>query len=317
MTDPQTQPSGPVGFVGLGRMGRPMAEHIASRGFEVVVHDLLPDACKGFDRGNVSVSPKGVADRCPTVFSCVSTTEGYDEVALGPDGLGKGRLIKTYVHLGTTGVQHVQNLAKALNGLGIKTVDAPISGGVVGAVNGTLATMASGPAEALSVARPIIDCYSRVVFDFGRDPGTAQAVKVINNNISTTNLVAAIEGLTMGIKAGADPSQLCALIAAGTGSSLANDVIVNKHILNRAFDWGGALKIIRKDLLAWQELAGQIQSDCPINRAASEFFIDAINMLGLDEDITAVAKYIEQRERVLICSCTVREINYSSNEGEA
>ena len=291
-----------IGFIGLGRMGRPMAGHIAAGGHRVVIHDTNPAACIGFDAAAVAASPKEVADRCGIVFSCVATTEGYDEVALGPLGLCTGTAVRTYVHLGTTGAAHVRRLAAALARAGIETLDAPISGGVVGAVNAKLASMVSGPADALARARPLIDCYSRVVFDFGREPGTAQAVKIINNTISTTNLVAAIEGLTLGIKAGVDPAQLADLIAAGTGSSLANDAMVRQHVVTRDFAWGSTMQIILKDLRAWQELADELKVGCPINRAASDLFVAAIARLGFDEDITAVAKFIEQNEGVSIGS---------------
>ena len=291
-----------IGFIGLGRMGRPMAGHIAARGHRVVVHDTHPAACVGIDAAAVAASPKEVADRCEIVFSCVATTEGYDEVALGPQGLSTGTTVRTYVHLGTTGAAHIRGLAAALARAGIDALDAPISGGVVGAINAKLASMVSGPADALARARPLIDCYSRVVFDFGREPGTAQVAKIINNNISTTNLVAAIEGLTLGIKAGVDPAQLADLIAAGTGSSLANDAMVRRHVVTRDFAWGGTMQIILKDLRAWQELADELKAGCPISRAASDLFVAAIARLGLDEDITAVAKFIEQNEGVSVGS---------------
>ncbi|MBM3506088.1 MAG: NAD(P)-dependent oxidoreductase [Alphaproteobacteria bacterium] len=294
--------SSAIGFIGLGRMGRPMAGHIAARGHRVVIHDTNPAACIGFDAATVAASPKEVADRCGIVFSCVATTEGYDDVALGPQGLCAGTAVRTYVHLGTTGAAHIRGLAAALARVGIETLDAPISGGVVGAVNGKLASMVSGPADALARARPLIDCYSRVVFDFGRKPGTAQVAKIINNNISTTNLVAAIEGLTLGIKAGIDSAQLADLIAAGTGSSLANDAMVRQHVVTRDFTWGSTMQIILKDLCAWQELADELKVGCPINRAASDLFVAAITRLGFDEDITAVAKFIEQNEGVSIGS---------------
>jgi len=289
-----------IGFVGLGRMGRPMVERILERGHAVVVHDADPGACAGLAGATVAGDAREVADRCETVFSCVSTVDAYDAVALGPRGLAGGALIRTYVHLGTTGVAHIEGLAGTLAASGIETLDAPISGGVVGAVAGALASMVSGPATALDRARPVIDCYSRVVLNFGRAPGIAQAVKLINNNIATTNLMASIEGLAMAIRAGADPGKVADLIAAGTGSSHANDVIVRQQVVTRRFDWGGSLQIIGKDLRAWQALADRLAVACPLNRAAASLFVETIGHLDIDDDITDVARIIEGREGVRI-----------------
>ncbi|MFM8555267.1 MAG: NAD(P)-dependent oxidoreductase [Betaproteobacteria bacterium] len=291
-----------IGFIGLGRMGRPMVGHIAARGHQVMVFDTNPSACQDFPAESIASSPREIAEHCEVIFSCVATTDAYDQVAIGEQGLRDGRAVRTYVHLGTTGAAHIRGLSQTLARSGIATVDAPISGGVIGAVNGTLATIASGAPSALTLARPFIECYSRAVFDFGPQPGTAQAVKVINNNISSTNLMVAIEGLTLGLRAGADPGMLADLIAAGTGSSLANDVMVRNHVVTRDFAWGGAMQIILKDLRAWKSLAEELQADCPINRAACERFIAAIEQLGPSEDITGVAKFIEQQEGVVLRS---------------
>jgi 3-hydroxyisobutyrate dehydrogenase-like beta-hydroxyacid dehydrogenase len=289
-----------VGFIGLGQIGLPIAQQIACRDHRLVVHDLDREASSRVVGAEVAEDARQIADQCDIVFSCVSSTKDYDEVALGRRGLIGGAKLRVYVHLGTTGVAHVRRLAAALSGSGVDTIDAPVSGGVVGALNGTLTSMLSGSPAALSRARPVISCYSRFLFDFGDDPGMAQIVKIINNNIANANLITAIEGLAMGVKAGVDPIRLADTIAAGTGSSFANDTMIRREVLTGSFAWGGSLQIILKDLLAWGELADELNVRCALNRTAADLFVAAIKELGPNNDITEVAKIIEKNEGVAV-----------------
>lgn len=290
----------PVGLVGCGRMGRPMLEHILRTGFYAVVNDCKLDAAKGLAHCKMVDTARAVADTCEIVFGCVPTVETFDEIVLGPNGLAGGRAISLYVHLGTTGPVHVRQLAAGLAREGITLLDAPVTGGVVGAVEGTLASMVSGSPLALAAARIFLDSYSSSVIEFGEDPGTAQVPKLINNMLSSANLAIAIEGLVAGTKAGIDLTRLVRLLTKGTGNSLALEAIVARHVIPRTFDWGGSFEIIGKDMTSWREMADDLALVSPLSRQVYSTYKAAIAALGPNEDLTAIAKYIESIEGMAV-----------------
>lgn len=289
----------PIGFIGLGRMGRPMVERMVRQGFSLCVFDHDPVACASLKGVTVAKSPCEIGSICSIVFSCVSTAEAYDAVALGPTGFASGGMTQIYVHLGTTGAAHVQKLAHALNDFEIDTLDAPMSGGVVGAIDGALVSMVSGSPEALSHIKKLIGAYSGRIMNFGPEIGVAQIAKLINNSLLYANLLAALEGLVMGMKAGIAPPLLADLIAASSGSSYANDIIIRRDVVTDSFAWGGTVEILKKDLMAWQALADQLGVELPLNRAAADIFLKTIKPMTLNEDFTRVINLVAKREGVI------------------
>jgi 3-hydroxyisobutyrate dehydrogenase-like beta-hydroxyacid dehydrogenase len=289
----------PIGFIGLGRMGRPMVERIVKQGFSLCVFDHDPLSCASIKGVTVAQSPQEIGSICNIVFSCVSTADAYDAVALGPKGFASGGATQIYVHLGTTGAAHVQKLAHALNAFNIDTLDAPMSGGVVGAVDGALVSMVSGSPDTLAHVKKLIGSYSGRIMNFGPAIGVAQIAKLINNGLLYANLLAALEGLVMGMKAGIAPPLLADLIAASSGSSYANDIIIRRDVVTGSFAWGGTVEILRKDLMAWQALADQLGVELPLNRAAADIFLKTIKPMTISEDFTRVIDLVEKREGII------------------
>jgi len=214
-------------------MGSPMAQRIKNAGYQLVLRDIDIAVTSEFRDDCFVKSARAVADACEIVFSCLPTIDAFNETVLGKSGIAKGKRIKTYVHLGTTGVKHICEIADYLSSFGVDTLDAPISGGVIGAINGTLASMVSGSPNVLIQVKPLIECYSKIIVEFGDKVGAAQAVKLINNTLSNTNLLAAIEGIEMGVKAGIDPDQLVKVVMMGTGGSRALETMVIEHVMTK------------------------------------------------------------------------------------
>ena len=300
-------PNSPIGLIGCGRMGRPMLEHILAVGFHGVVFDTNAAAAQGLANVRVAASVREVADDCAIVLGCVPTVEAFDATVLGPGGVIEGRKLAVYVHLGTTGLRHVRQLAASLADAGIALVDAPMSGGVERAVAGTLASMVAGARPALEAARPVIERYSASIIDLGPEPSAAQAVKLVNNMLSAANLALAVEGLLAGVKAGVDPGALVELLRRGTGNSDALSTKVVGHVLPRTFDWGGSLEVIAKDMTAWGEMADGLDLQCPLSRKVHETYMAAIGQLGKQADMTDIARYLEGIERVTIPATKVTQ----------
>src|ERR1700761_3461381 len=156
-----------IGFIGLGSIGRPMAERIRDNGYPMVIYDIRNAAMEPF-RGTAEIvgSPADVADRAEIVLACLATASSFRSAVVGSnDGIIAGRKVQLYLHLGTNGAALVQELAAALAARGIATVDVPMTGGAARARDGTLTAIASGPRDAFERAEPIVRSYaSKLVY---------------------------------------------------------------------------------------------------------------------------------------------------------
>jgi 2-hydroxy-3-oxopropionate reductase len=155
-----------IGFIGVGRMGQPMALRLIAAGHDIVAYDvqgqaLSAVAAKG---AQTASSPAEVASRAQIVMTSLPTPPVVEAVALGAGGIVEGGKVHTVVDLSTTGPRAAKAIAEKLAEHGITAVDAPVSGGVAGAIKGTLAVMTSGPAEACERLRPILEVIGRVFY---------------------------------------------------------------------------------------------------------------------------------------------------------
>lgn len=283
-----------VGFLGLGTMGGGMAARIHRAGFQLVVHDPAPAARVRFEGTGVRMAhgAREVADAAEVVFACLPSEHASLEAALGSDGVAGGRAVKVLVETSTLGRATVDRLAAGLAAAGIALVDAPVSGGGVGAEAGTLSMVASGPSTALARARPAIDAFAREVFHVAEEPGLAQTAKLINNMLSTTGLMAAFEGVVMGVKAGLDAQTLIEFINVSTGRNAATLDKFPAFILTRLF--GGKMAIGTKDLRLYIEEAERQGVPAWLAPRALEIF-EAARAAGFDRETFRIIEYMEQR----------------------
>jgi 3-hydroxyisobutyrate dehydrogenase-like beta-hydroxyacid dehydrogenase len=235
----------PIGFVGLGQMGRPMSRRLLAAGHALVVHDARAEAMDALvaEGAEAAGSPAEVAARAEAVLVSLPTPQVVRAVALGPGGLIQGGALRTYVDLSTTGQPVAIEVAEALAERGIVTLDAPVSGGVRGAANGTLAVMVAGPAAALERLRAVLAVFGRV-FHVGERPGLGQLMKLANNYLSATAIVATAEAVVLGVKGGLDPVTMLDVINASTGRNTASEDKFPRQVLTgdyaAGFTTGGA-----------------------------------------------------------------------------
>lgn len=235
-----------VGFIGLGRMGAPMAERLLASGVPLSVYDVNPEHMAPF----VAAGAQGaatideIADVSHVVFSCLPTTQLSLNVALGP--IRQGRMVEVYVDTGTIGMQVAQQIAESLP-KNIQFLDAPVSGGPIGARAGTLTAMVSGPSSAFTQAQAYLTIISKNVFHLGERAGQAQLAKLINNHLSAAGRLAAFEGLVLGMKAGIDPMTLLDLINASTGRNHTTSDKVPAAVRSGEFAYGAKLANSVKD----------------------------------------------------------------------
>src|ERR1700733_10361240 len=189
-----------IGFIGLGRMAAPMARRLIEARHSLTVFDTQKAAV---DRlvalgAQAASSPKDVADRVETVMVSLPSLQVTLEVATGKDGAIDGRKVKRLLDLSTTGSQMAVRIHDLLAKRNIVQLDSPVSGGISGAEKGTLAVMVSGPRPDFEAVKAALDVIGKVFF-IGEKPGSAQTMKLANNLLSATAVVATSEAVVMGV----------------------------------------------------------------------------------------------------------------------
>lgn len=283
----------PIGFVGLGAMGRPMAVNLAKSGQSMVVRDIDQTANDILaQRGAiVAESVAEVADKSETVLACMPSVAIAEQVATEA---AKGSAIRHFVNLGTTGSQFSRTLADMFAAKGIAYLDAPISGGPPGAEAATLSIMCSGDKGAFEAAKPSLDAMCAKLVYISDQPGAAQTMKLVNNIMSFCNLVAASEAMSLGAKAGLDPEVMVEVINASSGRNSASQDKIPKAVLPRTFDYGGANYIIEKDLELWRQEAEAYEVPGYMGNLVRTLFRQMIAEEGRDKDFTRIFMLMER-----------------------
>lgn len=284
-----------IGFIGLGRMGLPMARRLIEAGHQLVVYDARREAIDKLVAlgAKAASSPKDVADRTETVMASLPSLDISLEVATGKDGVIEGSLVKRLVDLSTTGSQMAVRIHDLLAKKNIVQIDSPVSGGIGGAEKGTLAVMVSGPRADFDLLKPALDVIGKVFF-ISEKPGAGQTMKLANNYLSATAMVATSEALVMGVKAGLDPAVMIDVINAGSGLNTASRDKFPKSVLPRSFDFGFATGLMVKDVrLCLQEMQGMGLS-MEVAEAVRRLWETIIAAEGAESDFTSAIKPIEK-----------------------
>jgi len=284
-----------LGFIGLGRMGGPMVTRLLDAGHEVTVFDVSEEAARLLvERGAAPAgSAAEVGSAAEIVLTSLPTPDIVHQVALGEAGIVHGSRVKTLVDLSTTGPGTATRIADGLAARGIQWVDAPVSGGVTGAREGTLAVMVSCPEATLEVIRPILATFGKVFF-VGEKPGLAQVAKLGNNLLAAAALVISSEALAMGVKAGLDPKVMIDIINAGSGRNSATQDKFPRAILPGTFDFGFATALSYKDVRLCVDEAEALGVPMVLGAVVRQMLAVTNAKFGPDSDFTSIARVIEE-----------------------
>lgn len=290
-----------IGFIGLGKMGFPMARRLIEAGHQLVVFDQRKEVVDQLvARGaQAATSPKDVADRVETVLASLPSLQASLDVATGDNGVSSGERVKRFVDLSTIGSQMAVRIHDLLAKQNIVQLDSPVSGGVAGAEKGTLAVMVSGPRADFEMLKPVLDVIGKVFF-IGEKPGSAQTMKLANNFLSATAIVATSEAVVMGVKAGLDPAVMIDVINAGSGINSASRDKFPKSVLPRTFDFGFATGLMVKDVRLCLEEAKSLGLSLDVAEAVGKLWEVVIREMGAESDFTAAIQPIEQRAGVVV-----------------
>lgn len=286
-----------IGFLGVGQIGRPMAERIAKQ-FKTIVCNRSAAKLEPFrGRAGIAATPRELASRCDIIVACLPTPQSYRDAGFGPDGVVEGDRARIFVHVGTTGSPVVHELEGALAAKSISLLDAPVTGGPLRAAQGNLVTMVAGAEAVLDRARAVIDCYSNKCVYFGPKLGSAQTMKLVNNLIMITNLVLSSEAMVMGVKGGLDPEKMLDVLTGGTAQSYVISEVFPRHVFTRSFDFGGRLEMGAKDYDCVVEEAKNLGTPILVAEAAQRVLLEAIADQGPTSDITTIMRYLESAAR--------------------
>jgi 3-hydroxyisobutyrate dehydrogenase-like beta-hydroxyacid dehydrogenase len=290
-----------IGFIGVGRMGQPMASRLIAAGHPVVAYDIQGQALSAIaNKGAATASSaQEVASRAEIVMTSLPVPAVVEEVVLGEGGVASGSRVKTFVDLSTTGPRVAKSIAAALGARGITAIDAPVSGGVAGAVKGTLAVMTSGPKEVCEGLRPMLEAIGKF-FYIGPEPGMGQMMKLLNNLLSATATAATSEAIVLGVKAGLDPYVMIDVINSGSGRSTASEDKFPRAILPRSFDFGFAMALMTKDVKLCIDEAEAQGVPMWIGSAVKQVWQYGLNQGGPDQDFTEIIRHMEKWSDVTV-----------------
>jgi 3-hydroxyisobutyrate dehydrogenase-like beta-hydroxyacid dehydrogenase len=284
-----------IGFIGVGRMGLPMASRLLAAGHSLIAYDVQGQALSAVavKGAATAASPAEVAERAEIVLVSLPTPDVVRAVALGEGGLVAGKRLKTFIDLSTTGPRVAKAIAAALAERGVVAIDAPVSGGVAGAVKGTLAVMLSGPPTLCDALRPLLAVIGKV-FYIGAEPGMGQMMKLINNLLSATATAATSEAVVLGVKAGLDPRVMIDVINAGSGRTTASEDKFPRAILPRRFDYGFALGLMAKDVNLCVAEAEALGVPLWIGNAVKQLWLYGLAQGGPEQDFTELIRHLEK-----------------------
>ena len=270
-----------LAFLGLGVMGSPMAGHLARAGHKVCVYNRTAAKAAAWvaqHGGRMAYTPAQAAAEAEFVFACVGNDDDLRGVCMGADGAFAGMARgAVFVDHTTVSAQVTRELAGVAGGLGIGYVDAPVSGGQAGAVNGALSIMCGGDRATYDRAEPVMAAYARICRRLG-DTGAGQLAKMMNQICIAGLMQGLSEALAFGEKAGLDGAAVVEVISQGAAGSWQ---MVNRHatMLDDTFDFGFAVDWMRKDLGICLETADQIGARLPVTALVDQFYKD-VQLMG-------------------------------------
>ncbi len=282
-----------VGFLGLGRMGGPMAARLAGKCDNLLVHDMADEAVAALvaEGTQAAGSAAALGRQCDVVFTSLPTPQIVEEAVLGKGGVmaqGRPRIL---CDLSTSGPQLAARLAQELPD--VACLDAPVSGGIAGAKAGTISIMVGGLGSAFEEIRTLLDAMGKPTH-MGETPGAGQTMKLVNNLLGAVAIGVTAEGMAFGIKQGLDPARMIEVLNQSTGINSATRDKWPRAVLPRTFDFGFAAALSLKDTRLLLDEAEAAEVPLPMGKIVADYLERTLEREGRDADFTAIAKVVEE-----------------------
>ena len=283
----------PIGFVGLGNMGAPMAANLAGAGWSLVVYDVAGTRERAPADASVAESVAEVVSRAPTVLLSLPDSgivEAVADAILAAPSAVSSRVVDT----STIGIAQARRIHARLAAAGIEYVDAPVSGGVAGARAGSVAIMVAAPAASFEALRPMLEGFAANLFHVGVEPGQGQAMKLLNNFLSGTAMAATSEAIAFGVSQGLDLATMLGVLNVSTGRNTAtSDKFVNR-ILTGSYDAGFSCPQMNKDLSLYRRGLAESGGADPISASVAGIWQEFLDT-SASADITHIYPFIKNK----------------------
>ena len=282
------------GFVGVGKMGSLMSSRLLNAGQRVCVFDTDEKAVAALEKAGAqrAGSAAEVAGIAQTVFLSLPNPEIVQNVALGRGGVIEGTRVKHVADFSTIGPRTAGIVARALAERKITYVDAPVSGGLRSAREGTLAVMVSCPRNVYAVLEPVLKTFGKP-FHLGEVAGQAQTMKLANNLLAAAAIAVSSEAMVMGVKAGLDPQMMLDILNAGTGRNSATQDKFPRAILPGTFDFGFTTGLSYKDVRLCIDEAESLGVPMVVGAAVRQMLAVTNAVYGADSDFTSMCRVVE------------------------
>lgn len=285
-----------IGFIGLGKMGWPMASRLAQAGYSLRLLDANANTAQQLAQeigASVADHAKDLAHQADVIITILPNSQVVQAVLQGPEGVLAGMRAGTVIIDMTSGVPSMtQALAAQVINAGGKLVDAPVSGGVPRAKTGELSIMFGGSEQVLEQVRPVLSCMGNAIERIG-DVGSAHAMKALNNLVSAGGFLIGIEALMIGKRFGLSPDKMVDVLNASTGMNNSTQKKFKQYVLSGKYNSGFGLDLMVKDLGIALGLARETQTPAAFSALCHEMWSASSQMLGAGADHTALAKLVQ------------------------
>jgi 3-hydroxyisobutyrate dehydrogenase len=291
-----------IGFIGLGVMGLPMAQHLAAAGYPLTAHDIDAAALSRLRSSHpevqVAASPKAVAGASDIVITMLPSGREVRDTVFGSGGLLEG-FAKGNLLLDTSSSEpwYTKEVASGLTAAGVAMVDAPVSGAEAGAVAAELVFMVGGESESVRRVRPLLDVLGRKVFHLG-PVGAGHVMKSINNLITAVTFLATAEGLVIGKGYGLDPRVMNEVLNESTGMSWISRNHIPQRILTRRFDDPFKFDLMVKDINIALNVANGLRLDVPLSAQAQMLWQETQAGLPKGSSVSELVRALEIRSGI-------------------
>lgn len=281
-----------IGFIGLGIMGRPMALNLKAAGHDLVVPERASLTAEIRAVATVLADAKAVAAAAEVVILMLPDTPDVEQVLFGPAGVAEGlKPGSLVIDMSSISPTATKDFARRINALGCDYLDAPVSGGEVGAKNATLTIMVGGPEAAFQRALPLFQAMGKTITLVGGN-GAGQTCKVANQIVVALTLQAVSEALVFAAKAGADPAKVRQALMGGFASSRILEVH-GERMINRSFQPGFRIRLHQKDLAIALAAARELQLSLPNTALVQQMFSAVAAAGGAELDHSALVQAME------------------------
>jgi 2-hydroxy-3-oxopropionate reductase len=282
-----------VGFIGLGIMGKPMAENLIEAGYDLVVYNRTREKAEDLEGSTVADSPREVAEQSDIIITMLPDSPQVEEVLAGKggvfEGVGEGALI---VDMSTISPLVTEKLSEKAREKGASMLDAPVSGGDVGAIDGTLAIMVGGSEEDFERASPLFEVMGGAVTHVGPS-GTGQVVKAANQIVVALTIEAVSEALVLGSKGGVAPEKILDVLGGGLAGNKVME-LKREKLLDHSFDPGFKIELHHKDLGIALAAGREYGVTLPVTAVVDQMLQDLRMREKGDRDHSAILTLIEE-----------------------